>query len=175
MQSLKIECCVIRRIVSRAMLLLAFACASMAQADSNDKAVDDLVRQAAQAQMKGRPEDAVSLLRKALDLAPQREELYLLRSRARDSAGKFDGALEDANKYIELEPNDPYGYLNRARVYLSMEKKQAALDDANKAIQIAPNEPDAYYRRSDIYYDLDMEKEAKADEKKAEELDRKSR
>jgi len=156
-----------------AMSLLVFT--PLVLADANDKAVDDLVRQASTAQMKGAPDDAISLLRKAIDLAPTRADLYLLRSRARDSAGKFEGALEDASKYIELEPDDAYGYLNRARVYLSMEKTQAALDDANKAIQLAPDEPDAYYRRADIYTDMNKGAEAKADEKKAEELDRKAR
>ena len=71
---------------------------------------------------KGHPEDAVPTLRKAIEMAPDRAELYMLRSRARDSAGKFEAALDDATKYIELEPNDAYGYLNRARVYMSLEK-----------------------------------------------------
>lgn len=86
------------------------------QAQASNKAVDDLMAQAQSAMSKGRPDDAVPLLRKAIEMAPDRPELYMMRSRARDSAGKFDAALEDASKYIELAPNDAYGYLNRARV-----------------------------------------------------------
>ena len=120
---------------------------------------------------KGKPEEAVSILRRAIDLDPNRADLYMLRSRARDSSGKFDAALEDASKFVELEPNEPLGYLNRARIYLSLEKEDKALEDANKAIELAPNESDGYYRRADIYNQMGKEAEAKADEAKAEQLD----
>nr|WP_298718327.1 tetratricopeptide repeat protein [uncultured Steroidobacter sp.] len=145
--------------------------APLAQAQDT-KAVDDLMSQAQQAMQKGQPRDAENLLRKAIEAAPTRAELYMLRSRARDSSGKYDAALEDANKYIELEPNDAFGYLNRSRIYVSMEKPETALADANKAIELDPKDPDGYYRRSDIYRDMGKDAEAKADEAKAAELEK---
>ena len=151
------------------------ALATAAAAESDAKAVDDLARQAQMAMSKGKPEEAIPLLRKAINLAPDRADLYMLRSRARDGSGKFEDALEDASKYIELEPKDEYGYLNRARIYLSLDKPESALADANKAIEIAPNESDGYYRRADVYTEMGKDAEAKADEKKADELDKKSR
>jgi tetratricopeptide (TPR) repeat protein len=141
------------------------------QADAQDtKAVDDLMRQAQGQLQKGQPRDAESTLRKAIDMAPTRGELYMLRSRARDSSGKFEAALEDANKYIELEPNDAFAYLNRSRILMSQDKTEQALADANKAIELDPKEPDAYYRRADIYVEMGKKAEAKADEAKAEAL-----
>lgn len=137
-----------------------------------DKAVDEMMAQAQKALQKGQPRDAERILRKAIDLEPTRAELYLLRSRALDSSGKFDAALEDANQYIELQPDDAFGYLNRSRIHVSMEKPQAALDDATKAIELEPDEPDGYYRRSDIYREMGKKAEAKADEARAEALDR---
>jgi len=134
------------------------------------KAVDDLVRQAQTQLQKGQPREAENTLRKAIDLAPTRAELYMLRSRARDSSGKFEAALDDANKYIELEPTDPYAYLNRSRILISQDKTEQALADANKAIELDPKEPDGYYRRSDIYNEMGKKAEAKADEAKAEAL-----
>lgn len=154
--------------VLAAAWLLAAPLASQAQ----DKAVDDLVSQAQKALQKGQPRDAENLLRKAIEAAPTRAELYMLRSRARDSSGKFDGALDDANKYIELEPTDAFGYLNRSRIYVSLDKPETALADATKAIELDPKEPDGYYRRSDIYREMGKDAEAKADEKKAEELEK---
>jgi tetratricopeptide (TPR) repeat protein len=142
---------------------------------ASDPSVDDLVNQAHKAMTSGKPLDAVSLLRKAIGIEPTRAELYLLRSRANDSAGKLQAALDDATKYIELEPNDAFGYLNRARVYLSMDKNQLALADATKAIELEPDEPDGYYRRADIYNEMGKTAEAKADEAKAEELGRQAR
>lgn len=143
-------------------------CGAVQAQDS--KAVDDLVRQAQSQLQKGQPRDAENTLRKAIEMAPNRGELYMLRSRARDSSGKFDAALDDANKYIELDPNDAYAYLNRSRIYISMDKTEAALADANKAIELDPKEPDGYYRRSDIYNEMGKKAEAKADEAKAEQL-----
>lgn len=147
--------------------LLAAPLASQAQ---DSKAVDDLMAQAQKAIQKGQPRDAESLLRKAIEADPSRAELYMLRSRARDSSGKFDAALEDANKYIQLEPKDAFGYLNRSRIYVSMEKPESALSDATKAIELEPNEPDGYYRRSDIYKEMGKDAEAKVDEAKADKL-----
>jgi tetratricopeptide (TPR) repeat protein len=146
-----------------------------AGAENDAKAVDDLARQAQIAMSKGKPEDAIPLLRRAINMAPERADLYMLRSRARDGSGKFEEALEDASKYIELEPKDAFGYLNRARIYLSLEKPGPALEDANKAIELEPNEPDGYYRRADVYLDMGKDAEAKADEAKADELDKKAR
>lgn len=141
------------------------------QAHAQDsKEIDDLMRQAQTELQKGKPRDAENTLRKAIQMAPARGELYMLRSRARDSSGKFDAALEDANKYIELEPNDPYAYINRSRIHVSMEKPELALADANKAIELDPQEPDAYYRRSDIYRQMGKKAESEADEDKAEQL-----
>ena len=147
-----------------AVWLLAAPMASQAQD------VDALMGQAQKAIQKGQPREAETLLRKAIEAAPTRAELYMLRSRARDSSGKFDGALEDANKYIELEPSDAYGYLNRSRIYISMDKPESALADATKAIELDPKEPDGYYRRSDIYREMGKDAEAKADEAKADQL-----
>jgi tetratricopeptide (TPR) repeat protein len=147
----------------------------VAPAQADDKAVDDLIAQAHKAMMSGRPDEAATILRRAIDQAPTRSDLYAMRSRAYDSAGKMNAALEDANKCIELQPNDAFCYLNRSRVYMSMEKNQAALDDANKAISLAPDEPDGYFRRADIYTDMGKDALAKADEAKADELDKKAR
>lgn len=155
------------------LLAVAWLCATpLASQAQDDKAVEDMMAQAQKALQKGQPREAETLLRKAIEAAPTRSELYMLRSRARDSSGKFDGALEDANKYIELEPSDAFGYLNRSRIYISMDKPESALADASKAIELEPNEPDGYYRRSDIYREMGKKAEAKADETKAEQLDK---
>jgi tetratricopeptide (TPR) repeat protein len=146
--------------------------APLAAQAQGTKAVDDLMIQAQKALQKGQPRDAENLLRKAIDAAPTRAELYMLRSRARDSSGKYEAALEDANKYIELQPSDAFGYLNRSRIYVSMEKPESALADATKAIELDPKEPDGYYRRSDIYRDMGKDAEAKADETKAAALEK---
>ena len=126
--------------------MLGFAVVAHAQ---DNKAAEDLMGRAS-SDAKGQPRDAITCCARRSS-SPTRSDLYMLRSRARDSSGKFDAALDDATKYIELEPKDAYGYLNRARIYLSLDKPEKALEDANKAIELEPKEPDGYYRRADIY------------------------
>jgi tetratricopeptide (TPR) repeat protein len=161
------------RVLACAVLGAVFAVAAHAQ--DSKKEVDDLMRQGQQLMSKGQPRDAIRMLGKAIELDPTRSELYMLRSRARDSSGRFEEALQDASKYIELEPKDEYGYLNRARVFLSLDQPEKALEDANKAIELKPEEPDGYYRRADAYSAMNKDAEAKADEAKADELDAKAR
>ena len=160
------------RFAALCVSLLLLSCAWTNGYAQENTAVDDMLREAQTQMSKGRPREAESILRKAISDAPDRADLYFLRSRARDSSGKFDAALEDATRYIELEPDDYYGYLNRARIYLSIDKTDSALKDANKAIEVAPNESDAYYGRADIYSYMGRDAQARADEAKAEELDR---
>jgi tetratricopeptide (TPR) repeat protein len=154
--------------LSRALLIVGVWAASSSAVYSQAKSADELVVQAQGILSKGRPDEAISILRKAIEMDPNNADAYLVRARARDAAGKLEAALEDANKYIELKPNDAFGYLSRARVYMSLEKKNEALEDASK-------EPDGYYRRSDIYYEMGKDAEGKADEAKADELDKKAR
>ena len=63
-------------------------CPLPSHAQANDKAVDDMLNQAQTALSKGKPEEAVSILRKAIDMAPDRAELYMLRSRATGLIGQ---------------------------------------------------------------------------------------
>jgi tetratricopeptide (TPR) repeat protein len=157
------------------VLLLSLLGAGVAPAhaaEKGDQDVNALYMQAQTALSKGRPEEAVSLLGKAIDKEPTRADLYLLRARARDATGKYERALEDAGKYIELQPQDAYGYLSRSRIYSSLDKNNEALADASKAIELEPKEPDGYFRRADVYNEMGKKAEAKADEDKAAALDK---
>ena len=132
------------RLVACALLSALFAVAAHAQDTRRSRRKNSCGRaQAADGQgpTARRGSHAQQGHRSRSDPAPM---LYMLRSRARDSSGSFDQAVDDATKYIELEPTDEYGYLNRARIYLSLERHEKALEDANKAIELKPEEPDGY-------------------------------
>src|SRR5512145_356390 len=85
------------RVLACAVLAAVFAVAAHAQ--DTKKQAEDLMRQGQQQLSKGQPRDAIRTFGKAIDLDPTRPELYMLRSRARDSSGSFEQALEDATKY----------------------------------------------------------------------------
>ena len=86
--------------------MLATVFAVTAHAQDAKKQAEELMHQGQQQMSKGQPRDAIRTLGKAIELDPTRSELYMLRSRARDSSGQFEAAVDDASKYIELEPND---------------------------------------------------------------------
>lgn len=151
-----------------AIAWLAWSGGCLAQSES----IDERLSQAQQALNSGKPEQSESLLSQAIKQTPGNADFYLLRSRARESQGKFKAALEDASKYIELLPQEAYGYLNRAHIHLSLDRPQDALADANRAIALEPDEPDGYYRRADVYQSMGRTAEARADEARAEELNR---
>ena len=159
--------------IAAGLLAAAWLLAAPLAAQAQDtKAVDDLMSQAQKAMQKGQPRDAESLLRKAIEAAPTRAELYMLRSRARTLQASTKRRWTTPTNTSSWQPNDAFGYLNRSRIYISMEKPETALADATKAIELDPKEPDGYYRRSDIYRDMGKDAEAKADEAKAAALEK---
>lgn len=151
-------------------LLVASVVFAVGMLQAQDDEVEDMFGQAMMAMSKGEPREAINILGKAIARAPQRTDLYLLRSRAYDASGNYAAALKDATRVIELAPQDAEGYLSRARVHVSMNRSQLALADASKAIELAPDEPDGYYARADIYNELGRKAEADADEKRADAL-----
>lgn len=132
--------------------------------------VEDMYGQALAAMSQGEPRQAITILGKAIARAPQRADLFLLRSRAYDASGNYAAALKDSSTAIDLAPQEAEGYLSRARVHVSMNREQLALADATRAIELAPNEPDGYYVRADIYDSMGRKAEAQADEQRADQL-----
>jgi tetratricopeptide (TPR) repeat protein len=149
------------------LLAVTLLCTPFLSQAADNKAVDALVAKASAI-----PDNrkAADVMTQAIAMAPDRAELYLLRSHYYDQGGQYDNALKDANKYIEMQPGDYEGFMNRAKVYNSDGKFDLAIADANKAVELAPTEPDVYYARSDIYRDSGKKTESAADEKKADAL-----
>ena len=83
---------------SVAVLCLALSMCAPLAAQTNQGAIDDLLTEANRVLASGRPQEAISILNKAIEQAPAHADLYLVRARARDSIGRYDAAIDDANE-----------------------------------------------------------------------------
>jgi tetratricopeptide (TPR) repeat protein len=126
-------------------------------------------------------DDAVALVRKAIDANPDKADLYIVMASVDEDC---EGLTQDACKTSKLDAVSQYDkaiaiapmgyyYLLRAEAR-PIADSQARLDDFALAIKAAPNSPAAYLARGRQYlYGKDNDK-ALADANKAIELDPKS-
>ncbi|MCS6813246.1 MAG: tetratricopeptide repeat protein [Cyanobacteria bacterium] len=79
----------------------------------------------------------------ALQIDPQRAEVYAKRATLRRDLGDRDGALADYHRALQLQPTAE-AHLGRALLYLAMGEPQAAMLDAEQALCLSPNLPAAH-------------------------------
>lgn len=82
-----------------------------------------------------KPDAAIEDYTKALELAPDSENIYLCRGDAYAKFEKFSEALADFNKAIALDENYTNVYKRRGELYLELENYDAAIDDFVKVIE----------------------------------------
>jgi tetratricopeptide (TPR) repeat protein len=107
--------------------------------------------------------EAIDDLNMAIELDPDRAELYLARGTIqRHGANDSQQALSDFNEAIRLNPGSAEAYRGRAEIYLALNQLESAMGDANLAIQLAPNSVTGYLHRARAYKaagDLDKARE----------------
>jgi len=154
-----------------AIVLVAGFAAPAQSAES----VDDMFAAASKAMNSGQNKEAIRILTRAAQAAPNDPEVLVMRARAYTSDGDHTRALADATKAIELKPDDVEMYLARIRVLRADDKFEKAMEDAQKAVELAPNNSDVFLARADIYRDMGNDAAAKADEDKADAIDKAAR
>jgi tetratricopeptide (TPR) repeat protein len=79
----------------------------------------------------GKPEEALELARKALELEPESDRAWFQRARANDRLGHLDEAVDSLNQAISLNPRASSYYYVLARLYRRLgrgEESEKALD-----------------------------------------------
>ena len=100
--------------------------------------------------MRGRDDEALSSVDKAITLKGDEVNPYLLRSELREKKGDTPGAIADLTRSLELDPNYKAPRSNRALLYQELGKYDLSLADYDKLLTLEPG--DAYYaqRRADV-------------------------
>jgi len=92
---------------------------------------------------RGRAEEALPDLDKAIAIKGTEVNPYLLRAEIRDKRGETDKALADLNRVVEIEPKRVSAYINRANIYEKMGELDRAIADYDTLISLNPG--DNYY------------------------------
>jgi tetratricopeptide (TPR) repeat protein len=81
---------------------------------------------------------------RAISLAPDLADAYLLRARARIGLSDLPRAIQDFGAVIRLRPNQPQPYVERGLAYLELKNYEPAMADCAQALALDPNLAPAY-------------------------------
>jgi tetratricopeptide (TPR) repeat protein len=106
---------------------------------------------ALRAKLREKPEEVLSDLNEAVQLAPHDLEVLNARGQAFLTQGKLAEALHDFERALELDPEDADA-LNALGMALTLDRKfDEALVQFNKLVELAPESPVARLQRSRVY------------------------
>lgn len=113
---------------------------------------------------KGRIDEALQYMEKAVELGSKRGDLYEGLGNAYGSKQQFDKALSYFNKGIEFEPTKWGLYYNRAITYLMLNRSAEAFPDFEKTLELAPHKKqDVLFNRGRAYINTQKYTEALRD------------
>ncbi|MED6173921.1 Cochaperone protein [Stylosanthes scabra] len=101
----------------------------------------DLEAKAKEAFVEDHFELAVELLSQAIDIEPNRAELYADRAQANIKLSNFTEAVADASKAIELNPSLSKAYMRKGMACMKLEEYQTAKTALEVGASLAPGEP----------------------------------
>ncbi|BAU02207.1 hypothetical protein LR48_Vigan10g110500 [Vigna angularis] len=101
----------------------------------------DLEARAKEAFVEDHFELAVDLLSQAINLEPNKAELYADRAQGNIKLNNLTEAVADANKAIELNPSLPKAYLRKGTACLKLEEYQTAKAALETGASLSPDNP----------------------------------
>ena len=113
------------------------------------------------------PQQAVTLLNKALQQNPKNAVAYNNRGNAYRELNQLNKAMQDYNKAISLRPKFVKAYNNRGNIYYDQKNYQMAVRDYNQTLTLNPNYRLAYLNRGLAYHQLKKKNLACQDLQKA--------
>jgi len=123
------------------------------------KKYEETIKQADQAAIDGKTEEAFELYKEAIDLEPERLEAYYNIALLYHQQGQLEPAIANFEKAVELNPSDASVFNNLGVLYYSKERLEEAERSFKKAIEIELDYADAFYGLGKVY-----QKYAEADE-----------
>jgi len=106
--------------------------------------------------MLGKRSEAISLLRKAIELNPQAEEYYLALGLVHERSGKLDLAISAYEQGISEKPEAMTLLNNLAMLHLRSEDTQKALSYATRALELAPSDPNILDTVGWVYFHMNQ-------------------
>jgi TonB family protein len=116
-------------------------------------------------------QEAINVLNKVLEKAPQDAQAHRKRGIAYAHIGKYPEALADLSRAIALNEVDAEAYNQRGIVYYELGRYPQAMADFNQAIAKQPKLAESYNNRGVLYKTLGNYQRALSDLRQAEQLD----
>ncbi|MBT3221819.1 MAG: tetratricopeptide repeat protein [Proteobacteria bacterium] len=115
-------------------------------------ALNEVLRQAMEAQEAGRMDEATGLFSDILDAQPQNSDIYVARGRLQLDMGDYARALSDFTLAAEAAPDSPEPQVAIGDLYFARKDYGRAIDLFDAALDLAPNHGMAYCRRGISHY-----------------------
>ena len=122
--------------------------------------IDGFLMRAAEAQVAGNFEAAISRYEDALELDGSRFELWAAYALALLQAGYNNDALESSQKAVSLGAEEAQAWYARGRVLRLTGDMQAALPAFDQAVKLGPEVPIAWHERGMVLVELGASKAA---------------
>src|SRR5262245_23052531 len=137
-------------------MLLALVALLMVLA-SNTRALGDdtlkeLLRKSQRAMEKGQAKEAIRLAGKAIELEPNKHDLFSYRARLYESVGKHAEAIADFDKAIALNPKSADDYNHRGSEHFKLGHIEQSIADFDQHITLKPQDEPGHWQRGISYY-----------------------
>ncbi len=136
-----------------AAVLAALAWPGAVPACRGAEAVDDLLKSAAAALEKGKPDEALALAGKSVELAPKDARGHMLRGTAHEALRQHAEAVRDFDRVIALAPDAAEAYDHRGSEQFKLGRVTQSLADFDHFLKLRPEARAAHWKRGiSCYY-----------------------
>jgi lipoprotein NlpI len=118
------------------LAFVVFAFAADATRGS-DKSAEEILQEAEKALLARKPQEAVTLASKAIELKKDYADAYRVRGRARQRLTQFDDAIADLTQAIKLEASAET-HVMRGECYSALDRHADAIADFDRALALDP-------------------------------------
>jgi lipoprotein NlpI len=146
-----------RRNLQSQLLLLIFVAFSLLQTRLSiaaEKAgYDELQRQAKQALVSGKTNEAFALVTQAISMEPKKPRGYFIRARFHEANHDPAKAIADYDEVIKLDPQLPDTWQNRGSEHFKLGHIKESIADFDKFLELAPAQRPYHWQRGiSLYY-----------------------
>ena len=145
-------------------LLITVICSLLINCTGSSEA---FIEKAKEQMIKGKAQEAIPFLNKAIDKDPNNPQAFNMRGAAYFELKDYVNASLDYEKVMQLDPKDYRPYFNRASIKMEKSNWEGALSDCNKAIAIQPDTVENYIKRGIVLAALKQSENAIKDFDKA--------
>jgi tetratricopeptide (TPR) repeat protein len=157
-----------RRTIIFLLFLFFFGCggsndpAEELQLPSSTNNPQELIQNAAEKHRIGAYDEAIVILRRALELEPQLVSVYIQMGSVYGEADQRSEAIESFNKALEIEPENLPARLGLGEVYSKMTRNDLAVAEFLKAESLQPKDKEILFKIAlEYWFDQKLDETAK--------------